>query len=386
MGAAEIHEGAVPSTVPRGPLTLLRRLFREPLMLPAHERRRARLLSWLLLALLPACGAALAVAWSDPSSPPQLRQRYAVVIGGEIVLLALALLLNRRGRYADASRITVVAAIVGPWSSMALDSKVLGGDLIPLIYTVLPVILSSMLLSARTTVLIAIAELAALLSLVVSIPAMAAANWPSLLLFALFISAVSVVANVVNRQDMEQIEEQRRLLLKSAEELRSMSVRDPLTGLFNRRYLEETLERELHRSAREGQSFGLVMLDVDDLKAMNDRRGHAAGDQLLRQVGELLSGQVRRGDAACRYGGDEFVLILPGATADGSSKLAEKIRAGAGLLRLDDATGPRPTPSLSIGVAVFPDHGRTSEELLAAADAALYRAKREGRGRLQVAD
>jgi len=197
---------------------------------------------------------------------------------------------------------------------------------------------------------------------------------------------VSVVANVVNRRDMEQIEAQQRLLLESAEELRSMSVRDPLTRLFNRRYLEETLERELHRAAREERPFGLVMLDVDDLKETNDRRGHAAGDELLRQVGELLSSQVRKADAACRYGGDEFVLILPGANREGALTLAEKIRTSAASLRPGKAVRPDAAQTLSFGVAVLPDHGGTGKELLAAADAALYRAKREGRGQLRLAD
>lgn len=174
--------------------------------------------------------------------------------------------------------------------------------------------------------------------------------------------------------------------LRLQESLREQAIRDPLTGLFNRRYMEESLERELRRAARRGASLGVVMLDVDHFKRFNDRHGHPAGDTLLREMGSLLQGQTRGEDLACRYGGEEFVLILVEASLQDTHERASQLRAEAHTLRIEhgrEALGP---VTLSLGVAVYPDHGTTAERILAAADAALYRAKASGRDRVMVAE
>lgn len=168
--------------------------------------------------------------------------------------------------------------------------------------------------------------------------------------------------------------------------LLEQSVRDHLTGLFNRRYMEETLERELLRAARKHLLLGIIMLDVDDLKHFNDTWGHAAGDEALRQLGSLLLNQVRGEDIACRYGGDEFILILPDASPQVTLQRAEQIAKLArwSYLQLDGQKLSAVT--LSLGVAVFPKHGETSTAILKAADAALYRAKHAGRNRVCMAE
>ena len=160
--------------------------------------------------------------------------------------------------------------------------------------------------------------------------------------------------------------------------LQDQAVRDALTGLFNRRYLGETLERELARSTREGRPLSLVLLDVDRFKALNDAHGHAAGDQVLQALGRLLAEQSRQGDVACRHGGDEFVVLLPGAPADAARARAELWREAFAALRLPFAGGPL-SATLSLGVAGFPAHAGGADELLRRADAALYEAKRRGR-------
>jgi diguanylate cyclase (GGDEF)-like protein len=150
--------------------------------------------------------------------------------------------------------------------------------------------------------------------------------------------------------------------------------------------MEETLERELLRATRKHLQLGIIMLDVDDLKHFNDTWGHAAGDEALRQLGGLLLNQVRGEDIACRYGGDEFTLILPDASPDVTLGRAEHIAKLSNwkLLQLDGQSLPPVT--LSLGVAVFPQHGKTSKAILKAADAALYRAKHEGRNRVYMAE
>jgi diguanylate cyclase (GGDEF)-like protein/PAS domain S-box-containing protein len=167
--------------------------------------------------------------------------------------------------------------------------------------------------------------------------------------------------------------------------LREQSSRDPLTGLFNRRFMEESLDREMRRAAREGYGLGLIMADLDNFKKLNDAFGHAAGDAVLRGVGRYLLAAVRGGDVACRFGGEEFVIILPRASLEDASRRAEVLRVGAKVRPLDEPTLLYPPATMSIGVAAFPDHGTSVEELILAADSAMYRAKAGGRDRVVVA-
>ena len=170
------------------------------------------------------------------------------------------------------------------------------------------------------------------------------------------------------------------------ETLRGQSIRDPLTGLFNRRYMEETLDRELSRAERERRPVSLILLDIDRFKYFNDTYGHEAGDTVLASLGALLRNASRGGDVACRYGGEEFVLILPEASLQDARRRAEDIQEAIRGLRV--AHGGRPLEGIrcSMGVAAYPEHGGQGGALLRAADAALYRAKREGRDQVVLAD
>jgi diguanylate cyclase (GGDEF)-like protein/PAS domain S-box-containing protein len=188
-----------------------------------------------------------------------------------------------------------------------------------------------------------------------------------------------------NIRDITERKQAQDALLKSQALLLEQSVRDHLTGLFNRRYMEETLERELLRATRKQLSMGMIMLDMDDLKRFNDTWGHAAGDEILRGLGDLLLRQVRGEDIACRYGGDEFVLILPDASSHVTRQRAELICKYARNFHLQFEGQSLAAVTLSLGVAVFPEHGTTSTGLLRAVDAALYRAKRGGRSQVVMA-
>jgi diguanylate cyclase (GGDEF)-like protein/PAS domain S-box-containing protein len=187
-----------------------------------------------------------------------------------------------------------------------------------------------------------------------------------------------------NIRDITERKQAQDALLKSQALLREQSVRDYLTGLFNRRYMEETLERELLRASRKKLSLGIIMLDVDDFKQFNDTYGHAAGDDILRELGSLLLRQIRGEDIACRYGGDEFILIMPDATQEVTRQRAELVCESARMSHLQFEGQSLAPVTLSLGVAVFPEHGFTSTGILRAADAALYRAKHSGRDRVVV--
>lgn len=171
--------------------------------------------------------------------------------------------------------------------------------------------------------------------------------------------------------------------LKLRETLRNQAIRDGLTGLFNRRYLEETLDRELSRGKRQGNALGVIMMDLDHFKEYNDTYGHNAGDDLLCAMGELLQEQVRREDVACRYGGEEFLLIMPGAPLETVIERANEINSS--VKRLHTTSSALKPITISAGVAVFPTHGSNGKEVVRAADAALYQAKEEGRDRVVVA-
>jgi diguanylate cyclase (GGDEF)-like protein len=160
-----------------------------------------------------------------------------------------------------------------------------------------------------------------------------------------------------------------------------LSTIDPLTGLFNRTFFFAAVEREIARSARSGRGFCLLMMDLDELKQVNDRHGHFFGDRVLRGVGEVIRSGGRRIDTAARYGGDEFVVLLPETDPTGAYVLAEKIRLGVADLRVDVA-GTLIQPSVSIGVVSYPDDGRTSDELMITADTSMYRSKRAGKNRV----
>jgi len=173
--------------------------------------------------------------------------------------------------------------------------------------------------------------------------------------------------------------------LKLRESLRNQSIRDPLTGLFNRRYMQESLEREVHRANRDHSPIGVIMIDLDHFKHFNDTFGHLAGDALLRELAHLIQAHIRGEDIACRYGGEEFALILPHTSLDVTWQRAELVREKVKHLQPQHDGQVLGPVTLSVGVAVYPAHGPSGEAVLQAADSALYRAKHSGRDRAVTA-
>ncbi len=170
------------------------------------------------------------------------------------------------------------------------------------------------------------------------------------------------------------------------DQLREQSIRDPLTNLFNRRYLEEILEREISRSLRHNQEIGFIMLDIDHFKQYNDTYGHDGGDTLLRHMSAFLQHHIRTEDIACRYGGEEFLLVLPGACLDHSRRRAEDLCASVRRITVEHQGQVLGTITASFGVAGFPYHGTSATDVINAADQALYRAKHGGRNRVVMAE
>jgi diguanylate cyclase (GGDEF)-like protein len=176
---------------------------------------------------------------------------------------------------------------------------------------------------------------------------------------------------------------QRAELARLTSQLQDLSMHDPLTGLYNRRQLASHLRQECERHHREGTPAAVMLLDLDDFKAVNDRYGHLAGDELLRRTARAIGATVRGSDISFRYGGDEFLVLLPDTTLEQAEELARRLVArmsqfGASSATFEDA------PGISVGVAAINDDIATPDDLLHAADRALYRAKLEGKGRVMV--
>jgi diguanylate cyclase (GGDEF)-like protein/PAS domain S-box-containing protein len=194
---------------------------------------------------------------------------------------------------------------------------------------------------------------------------------------------VGVCTDITDRRRHE--EELAEVNARMVEVLRAQAVRDPLTGLFNRQYLDETLMREFRWSQRRNAPFSLAMLDIDHFKVFNDTYGHAAGDEVLKALGKLLRDTVRASDIACRYGGEEFVLVLLDADMATALPSVERICLEVKRKQCVYRGQTLPGITLSAGLAQYPVHGTTPEDLLRAADQALYAAKNAGRDRIEIA-
>ena len=172
--------------------------------------------------------------------------------------------------------------------------------------------------------------------------------------------------------------------LKLRDELRQQAIHDPLTGLFNRRYLDETLTRELHMAKRRNAPLSVVMLDIDGFKQFNDSFGHGPGDAILREFGRILRDRLRKSDISCRYGGDEFLLVLPDSSIADTRERVEQIGIFLKGLEIHYGELVLGLITLSAGIAQTPEHGTTASELLRAADEAMYAAKQAGRDRIVI--
>lgn len=174
--------------------------------------------------------------------------------------------------------------------------------------------------------------------------------------------------------------------LRLRETLRMQSIRDPLTNLYNRRYMDETMQRELSRASRRGHPIGIIMMDIDHFKMFNDSYGHEAGDIILQTLGAYLLMNVRNEDSVCRYGGEEFIVIMPECTVEETVQRARELCKGAEALTISYRGSLLGGLTLSSGVAAYPRNGATFAELLQACDRALYRAKQMGRNQIAIAE
>jgi diguanylate cyclase (GGDEF)-like protein len=345
----------------------------------ALARRATNLLVFQLIYVVLLLGTILLCVFTDQGERMAF---YLLLLGALLLIDTIALAINLRGRFLVSTWLTSVCMVFGPWLSILLDPSVLVGDFVPLIYIGMSIQLCSILLTERATLIIAAIQLTGLIALILVNPALQAINWQSLLAFVVFTAVIGILNGFANNRQLQQIEAQRNQLLLDEEKLRELSVRDSLTGLFNRRYMEETFEREMQRARRKQMPLAVIMADIDGFKAINDNFGHVLGDNALVRVAAFLAKSIRVSDVACRYGGDEFCLILPECSPEEGIRRANALRVEVEKLRFNPEEAGIERITMSFGVASFPEDGLTREALLCAADSALYSAKRAGRNRV----
>lgn len=200
------------------------------------------------------------------------------------------------------------------------------------------------------------------------------------------VSVICISKEITERKHMEedlrraneQLSAQLAEIASLHETLRDQAVRDPLTGLYNLRFLAESMKREMAQATREKIPLSVVLMDIDHFKEFNDNYGHKTGDEVLQALGSMLSKNTRAGDIACRYGGEEFMVIMPSAHATEAVRRAEQWRAEFSSIQIV-YKGQNLSATFSAGVATFPEHGATDDDIWRAADNALYKAKSAGR-------
>jgi len=189
----------------------------------------------------------------------------------------------------------------------------------------------------------------------------------------------------LHERERAQFEQKYSDMTNLARRLRREATRDPLTGLHNRRHLDYVMKREISFAQRDGHTVAFIVLDLDRFKQLNDNFGHLVGDAALHAVAELLRARIRIYDIACRYGGEEIVIVVPGASTSGAVALADHLRAGIEGISVACEDGRVARFTASLGVASFPEHGWDAAAVFSAADQALYQAKASGRNRVAVA-
>jgi diguanylate cyclase (GGDEF)-like protein len=303
------------------------------------------------------------------------RAEYVGLILGLTAILLVAIRFNLTARYNASAWITMIGMSIGPWASILLDPKILQGDIIPLVYIVISIHLCATFLYELPTAIIASVQLTAVIVLISFNPNYANVNWPSFCAYIVCASLISIIISFNNHKHIEQIEAQNKALLANKEQLLFLSTRDSLTGLFNRRYMEDTLEREIAQAIRKNYVLALVMMDIDNFKEINDKFGHMAGDIVLSRIAEILKQSVRQSDVVCRFGGDEYIIIIPGCSVtmveSRTSKMLDNLK-----FETFECTGSNIFHvTMSSGIASLPENGMTADELLRAADTSLYKAK-----------
>lgn len=290
---------------------------------------------------------------------------YTILLGSLLGMLLVSMQALRKDHYLVSASLTVAVAFLGTWGSFLINSQSLLCDFFPLVYVSGSIIIASIFMPQTLTLVFIAANGLLLVLVVLKTPLLQTQNWPSFFIFILFVALISTIASSLIRSQVQQLQD--------------LSIRDHLTGLFNRRYFEETLESKLRREHHGDSSVGIILLDIDHFKKFNDTYGHDAGDAVLIELANLMLRHFDISINVCRYGGDEFAILLPKVLREELSmlteSLVEKVRNHA--LRYNNKQLGNMT--ISCGYALYSYTAETLDEFIKHADQALYQAKEHGR-------
>ncbi|WP_320129755.1 GGDEF domain-containing protein [uncultured Sphaerochaeta sp.] len=318
-----------------------------------------------MLGLLPCI---LAMAFFIIPTAGGEQRDYVILLLGLFVFTLFAYLLNGKGYYFPSALLTVLLVILGTWGSFFLEYHLGILDLFPLVYVTISIMAASIFLPLIYTIVLTLLQFLFLIAVLLLFPIPVDFNVPSLLVFVLTVSILSISSNYLRKNQVVQ--------------LQGYAIKDHLTGLFNRRYFDETLEQKLFRAKQQDYTLSLIMVDIDKFKQYNDQFGHDAGDAVIKAVANLLLTYTDLEDSVCRYGGDEFAIIVSHSKTTEVLQEAEKIRLEAKKLIVSHNGHDLGPITFSLGISSFPNQGNTWQALVASADQALFRAKQEGRDRV----
>jgi diguanylate cyclase (GGDEF)-like protein len=338
-----------------------------------NDDTRTTLLTWLLRSLLGILPIVLIIIFIDNPIGDPARKLYGWMVGILFFMLIIAYILLVKGWYVPSAIMTVLVPMLGAWSSLLFDYSVSHGDIFPLLYVIFSIMLSSLLLPELVTILLASIQFLLLAGVVLWIPAYRPLNCVSFLIFIFIASLLSIITN--------------HMLGNRLKELHAFAITDELTGLLNRRYLEIALNQQLQTDRRFSESdattsFGVILLDIDRFKSLNDQYGHPAGDLVLLEFSRLLHRILPIDAIPCRYGGDEFAIIVHTHKVGDTIRIAETLREEVKHMHLhyrEKNIGPI---SITLGVAQYPQHGNNKVSLIFHADESLLKAKQDGRDRV----
>lgn len=303
-----------------------------------------------------------------------------------LVLISLAIIsvcnwFNLTGRYMPALNGTILIMFIAPWTSILYESITGSGDVIPMIFVIIPIQIAALFLATKLMLLISGVQTVAVIMNVIFSQSKDNYNWVSVICYVFIASLLGAVTSYLIRTQFDKLLKSKEELTKNQEKLQDLSVHDALSGVYNRRYMDEILDTLTKKTERR---FALLMMDIDHFKNVNDQCGHSKGDLMIQSVAGVLKSVTRKNDIVCRYGGDEFLVILVDCTYDDALSKANEIKRLVGNTgcACDDPDTIQVTAS--IGIALYPENGKDKEALLRAADTALYQAKEGGRDRIKT--
>lgn len=329
---------------------------------------RGSFLRWLLPFIFFLLIFELSLVYIYPHSV-QIKWSYYFLLSLLLATSGFAFIANLKGMHTFSAYLTMAISLFATWGAVFFEYAVGTLDFFPLVTVSVNVVFASLLFPISFTIMLSIVQLLSLQYILITTEALSRYSWGSFLSYILVISVLSIITSYINRLHIIQIKEN--------------SIRDYLTGLYNRGYFEERLQRKVDTDRHKRESFGIILIDVDNFKMYNDIYGHQPGDKLLQIISTFLLDQVSTQGEVYRYGGDEFVVILHDATSEYLHGLAEGMIEGITEVDFTTYGLDFTKATLSMGLSLYPIHGSTKKELMHYADKNLLLSKEMGKNQIR---